>query len=326
MLWLRHTLEAERETQNRNRVIITMDQLMDDWEAALGRVQRAVGVPWPVPVERSGPQVSQFLDPGKRHHRVLETADLSPWTCDAHEGLVAGAHGDEAKMRALLDRTHAAFDTADALYWPVIRTRSEDLERRLGEATANYTSMADAWTDLKEKYRVAKEKLAAKSTELTARKDQLRQFERSPGGKLTRLLGRIRPKPVKSDDPVHFPSLEAIPNLSIIVSIGKDLAQTARCLRAVRDHTPGLDYEVLAVGTDTATAGLHGWKNIVTVSSGHAAPFGEPHNRAALAGARPCPGLPQRRRDRWSRLARSAPRPAALRPESRPGWCGTLAS
>ena len=179
LLWLRYTLDAERETAQRNRVVITFDQLLADWEKTLRRVQQAAAIAWPVSPDRA--RIGKFLDPGQRHHRAQEAGDLSPWTRDAYAGLAAGALGDEPRMRLLLDQTHAAFDAADALYWPFF-------EARLAEANAK-TAAA------REKYRLSKEKLATKSTELKARRDQLRQLEHSPGGKLTRFLNRFKGKP-----------------------------------------------------------------------------------------------------------------------------------
>jgi len=118
--------------------------------------------------------MGEFLDPGKRHHRVEESGELSEWTREAYAGLLAGALGDEGKMREALDRARAAYYAADALYSPVIRAAATELAGR------------------RAKYRVTKEKLAAASAELKARKDQIKQFERSAGGKLNRALGKIR--------------------------------------------------------------------------------------------------------------------------------------
>jgi hypothetical protein len=178
LLWLRYTLDAAGETKGRTRVVITFDQLLEDWEETLRRVQWAAGLPWPVPLEQARKGIEKFLDSDQRHYRALEAGEVSELTRETYEGLLAGARGDEEKMRGLLDRTRAAFDAAEDLYCPIIDTR-------LGEANARYTA-------LREKYRLSKEKLAAKSGELKARKEQVREFERSAGGKLTRFLKRFK--------------------------------------------------------------------------------------------------------------------------------------
>jgi chromosome segregation ATPase len=96
---------------------------------------------------------------------------------------------------------NAAFDTADALYRPVIRDRAADLEAYLAEADARLAAISTAHAALREKYRVSKEKLASKSAESTSLKEQLRQYERSAGGKLNRLLRRVKPNPSRKDAP-----------------------------------------------------------------------------------------------------------------------------
>ena len=176
LLWLQYTLNAELQTRGRNRVVVTFDQLLDDWEGVLARVQWAIGVPWPVSPQQAAPRVAEFLNAGQRHHRAQEATELSRWTRDAYEGMLAGASGDEAAMRRLLDQTGAAFDAASFLYSPLLR-----------EGAVKLAAARD-------KYRLTKEKLDAKAAELKNRKEQSRTFERSTGGKLNRFLGRIKPK------------------------------------------------------------------------------------------------------------------------------------
>ena len=111
-------------------------------------------------------------------------------------------------------------------------------------------------------------------------KDQLRQFERSAGGKLNRLLRHFKPIRRAGVEPIDFPAPDGLPNLSIIVSVEESVVQIASCLRAVREHTTGHDFEVLAVGDDSILDLLHNWKNIQSVPVGKALTFGEPANRA----------------------------------------------
>ena len=75
-------------------------------------------------------------------------------------------------------------------------------------------------------------------------------------------------------EPVDFPKIEA-PDVSLIVSAGDDPARTARSLRAVRENTGDLNFEVLAVGRE-----LGPWKNVRLISNEYAAGFGEAHNKA----------------------------------------------
>ena len=131
LLWLQHTLDAERKTRNRTRVVITYDQLFENWEATLDRVRRAADLQWPVPHERAAAQIKRFVDPAKRHHHAGKAGDLPRWISEAYEALQIGAAGDDEKMQAALTAAHDAFDTADTFYRPIIRDRAVDLERSL---------------------------------------------------------------------------------------------------------------------------------------------------------------------------------------------------
>jgi hypothetical protein len=274
LLWLKYTLDAERETRGQNRVVITMDQLLAGWEETLARVVRVLDTPWPLPPERAAARVREFLDPGKRHHRILDSAGLSQWTRDTHDALIAGANGDVAKMAALLKSTHAAFDAAESLYWPFIRARAGDIERSLAETNKKFGAVLESGEKFKEKHIDSKAKLAARTAELKARKEQIQRFEQSPGGKLNKLLGRVKAKQETNASPVDFPKVET-PVVSIIVSAGDDLARTSSSLRALRDNTPGINYEVLAIGRE-----LGPWKNVRLISNEFAATFGESLNKA----------------------------------------------
>jgi hypothetical protein len=116
------------------------------------------------------------VDAGKRHHRALDAGDLPPWIRDTYEALQAGAAGNEEKMHALLRPVLDGFDSADALYGSLVRDLAADC------------------AGTREKYRLSREKFAAKSAELKVLKARLRQSERSAGGKLNRLLGRLKAK------------------------------------------------------------------------------------------------------------------------------------
>lgn len=285
LLWLQHTVEAERNTRGRNRVVLTFDQLMEDWASTVRRVQQALGMPWPVPPERAAAQVGQFVDPGKRHHRAADTAGLSAWTRETYESLLFGSMGDDARMRAGLDLVSRAYDTAGALYGPVIRNRDSEVEMQMADVSNNYANLFDAFRELQERYRETKEKLTAKSEELKARKEQLRQFERSPGGRLARFLNRFKsrkPKSAKSEDAGDsFPKAEEPVDVSIIISGGRDQNKLTRCLNSVRQQGGGLAYEVLAVVDDNTGRALRRWRNLQVCPIGKARSFGEAHNRAA---------------------------------------------
>ena len=281
LLWLQHTLDAEAESRDGSRVIVTFDQLLKEREKALETVREAIGVPWPAPPERAAEEMVKFVDPSKRHHRALDAERLTSWTRETYDALLAGAEGRETEMRQRLDAVRGAFEAADGLYAPVLRGRAAELEGRLAQVNARNAELLDSLKELNENYLVTKEKLVAKSHELSVRKEQARRVDRSAGGKLNRLLGRFKPKTPAQAEAIDFPATEGMPEATVIVSAGRDLACTIRCLTALRDQIAGKNVEVIAVGDDATAKRLATWKNLGTVQDGAALTFAEPLNRAA---------------------------------------------
>jgi len=281
LLWLQHTLDAERDTRGRDRVMVTFDQLLDDAPAALRRVGQVLGAPWPAPPEHIEAQIRQFMDPGKRHHRVADAGGLSWWTRDTFEACLSGAAGDEAKMRALLESVSRSFDVADALYRTVIRERGSDMEGQMAEVAANYARQADSLRELQEKYRETREKLVARSAEAKEKGERLRRYEHSIGGRLDRFLGRFRQGRDAPAEEEAFPKPTEPVEVSIIVSASAVPAATAQCLRSIREHAASRDFEVLVVADAVGAGALRHWKNLTIHPIGKARSFGEAHNRAA---------------------------------------------
>ena len=280
LLWLQHTLEAEFHTRDGPRVVVTFDQFLEDWQDTLRRLQRAIGLPWPVPAETAAERIAKYVDPGKRHHRAVDMDKLSPWSREVHAALLAGANGVEPEMRERLDAVRSAFETADALYDPVLRGRAGELKQQLAVENARYAELFETFQEMRVKYRAAKEKLVAKSGDLDAKKDLLRTYERSPGAKLNRLLRFRKPRPPRIE-PVHFPPVEGIPETTVILSTGRDPSRAARCLRALREQTAGKAVEVLAVADEALAPVFKDWKNLDTIRGSKAESFAEPQKRAA---------------------------------------------
>ena len=70
LLWLLHTLESEADTREFPRVFISMEQLMDDWQAAMQRVSQILQIDWSVDYDEVREDVENFLDPGLKHHNL----------------------------------------------------------------------------------------------------------------------------------------------------------------------------------------------------------------------------------------------------------------
>src|SRR6266542_139440 len=84
LLWTQHLLEAERATRVCPRVMVTYDQILEDWPGSMARVSRTLGVAWPRSFDEARAEIDAFLDAGERHHRAL----VAPAAGPAHSGML----------------------------------------------------------------------------------------------------------------------------------------------------------------------------------------------------------------------------------------------
>lgn len=71
LLWIRHVLDAEKNSREMLRVCVAYDELLDDWQNIAGRIQNTLGIHWPVDVEKAALPINQFLDPELHHHKSI---------------------------------------------------------------------------------------------------------------------------------------------------------------------------------------------------------------------------------------------------------------
>jgi glycosyltransferase involved in cell wall biosynthesis len=148
LLWLRHTLDAERATRGHRRALVEYGAMLDDWRGGVEAAGRALGLVWPRPAAAAADDVDAFLARELRHHRhtpeeVTQDPSLPAWLREAyallHGWAAAGeAEGDRARLdvlRARLDEGAAAFGPA-ALAERELRGRLATQLRRSLEAVA----------------------------------------------------------------------------------------------------------------------------------------------------------------------------------------------
>lgn len=92
LLWLRHALDADADTRNRPRAIISYDALLRDWSAVLAAIVEQTGVVFPHSADEIAPQVDAFISPGQRHYQHRDRqVHLDPvlrgWVADVYGAL-----------------------------------------------------------------------------------------------------------------------------------------------------------------------------------------------------------------------------------------------
>lgn len=75
LLWLRHVVDAERDSRALPRSFLAYDRLMADWRPEFERLSRQLGLAWPRSLDTAADDMAGFIAPEARHnHR----ADAKP--------------------------------------------------------------------------------------------------------------------------------------------------------------------------------------------------------------------------------------------------------
>ena len=88
LLWLIHVLEAEAKTRGKKRVLLTYDEMLDGWAAAVARIEDGLGFRFPNRSDEIKYEVDSFLSSGLRHHCVKEVQArtvIERWAIEAYD-------------------------------------------------------------------------------------------------------------------------------------------------------------------------------------------------------------------------------------------------
>lgn len=135
LLWLRHQIDAERDTRGRPRVVVPFEQFLADWRSEMNRVEVALGLGLDrtLTADRDA-QIDDFVDASQVNHWPTSTdraASVSAWvdaTYRAFQNLVADPN--DPSSLAELDRVSAELDEIPAT---VSRALAEESFMRLRE-------------------------------------------------------------------------------------------------------------------------------------------------------------------------------------------------
>ena len=121
LLWLRHMLDAERDTRAVPRTFLLWTEFLADWRLSIARASEEVGLVWPIAASRSFAEIDQWILPGLRHNiappeTLTSHPDVNDWVRECYramEELAADPVSTSARMR--LDDVRRDFDKATAV-------------------------------------------------------------------------------------------------------------------------------------------------------------------------------------------------------------------
>ncbi|RUL84936.1 sulfotransferase [Tautonia sociabilis] len=151
LLWLRHVLDAERDSRGHPRAFVEYDQLLVDWKRVTDRIAEGIGLSWPHSSHRSAVEIEAFLSDAHRHNRFTREefrshSQIVGWVKSAYGALIRAAAGDARAPGETLDRIRGRIRQADLAYGPVVadaRARLERAEAGLQAAEQSARTLAD---------------------------------------------------------------------------------------------------------------------------------------------------------------------------------------
>lgn len=117
IVWLRHVIEAERTTRGRRRVVVSYEEMIEDWRPSLERIADLCGNRQAV--EERASAIEAYLSGDFDHHRarfddLSERKKVSAWVKDVY-GAMLELKSDPANTEAIrvLDDIKAELDRFD---------------------------------------------------------------------------------------------------------------------------------------------------------------------------------------------------------------------
>ena len=125
LLWLRHLLDAERDSRGFARVFVSYERLLRDWVTTSERIARELHLFWPRAGHDTHLQIEDFLSSALRHHsfdysELRARSDVTEWVKQAFDAVSRAATDAEEVDSELFDEIRGQLDRADQAYGPLL--------------------------------------------------------------------------------------------------------------------------------------------------------------------------------------------------------------
>ncbi len=258
LLWLDHSLRAEKETRGQRRSFVIYDELLSDWRAQVERIGREIGIDWHDRIDTVTPEVASFLDPGLRHHASTPDSPApSPhrWAEVVRATFERAASGDVEGIDEPLDRVREGLDVSTELILPWTAELQREIAQRRDAVRERDTKIAHMRAELnkaRRELKEGKEPAAAPATPATPATPEAPATTEAPEASvppdpaspaaLDPLLDRPETTVVRT-----YETPEGSPRVSIVIPLFDKVELTQKCLESIAEHTPDGDYEVVLV-------------------------------------------------------------------------------
>lgn len=164
--WMRHVLDAETDTRDLPRAIISYEALLADWRSALKPVADLLGCEWQSRMDDAASQIDVFLTPTHQHH-VTSAEQLA-----SDEAVPRSIREAYAALTEMMDNVAGAVHELDAIGAAFDGETEQNArllaEERVRSLTAERKRYQAAIAHLQELHKADTKKLGLQVEELTA--------------------------------------------------------------------------------------------------------------------------------------------------------------
>ena len=141
LLWLRHMLDAERDTREQPRVLVSFSEVLRDWRASAHVIAETLGLSWAGSDDPVTPAMDRYVSADERHHRfatdqLRARPDVVEWVTEAYLLLLDACGSDTPPEPERLDQLSRAVADADLAYGPVLAESKRETQELLERSNA----------------------------------------------------------------------------------------------------------------------------------------------------------------------------------------------
>jgi hypothetical protein len=143
LLWLRHVLDAERDTRDQARSIVSYEHLLRNWRQVVDKMASDLGLSWPPRSALSDTEIDAFLSEEGRHHtyssdELNARQDVADWVKRVYATFRTAADGGTLATHTL-DSVRSELDASDLAFGPLLADNQLRLAGVRGELEAART-------------------------------------------------------------------------------------------------------------------------------------------------------------------------------------------
>ncbi|MAJ63284.1 MAG: hypothetical protein CL558_08340 [Alphaproteobacteria bacterium] len=113
-LWLRYTVESERDSRGLKRALTDYDRMLADWQTEMAEIASQLDLVWPIKPKAIRDQVAEFISADLRHNTAQDIPnDLAACCVELYEALLAAKGGSVDD--AILQRAASFLDPLDTV-------------------------------------------------------------------------------------------------------------------------------------------------------------------------------------------------------------------